>query len=190
MEVNGTFGANGLSQAYAAASDDGSVTLYFKIKKDQNSYELAYSQDGLNYTSLGTLNNVNFANPQIGLFATQNSTATPINIYFEYLTLTNLNGVKVKEYSDMLQDAVQNALDYVVADIPTSVSTDIAFDALPHADIRTGRRRRRLCGCHNQRGCFQSKNFGFRKNFFGDPNGIYRASQTGRDGSVSQSVQQ
>lgn len=113
MEVDGSFSGHGLSQAFAEANEDGTVTIYFKIEKSDLNYNAAFSQDGINYTDLGTVENVDFANPQIGLIAAQNSTAEPMSIYWEYLTTTNFNGVVQRTYPEMLQEAVDNVLDYV-----------------------------------------------------------------------------
>ena len=132
VELNGAFAANGLNQAYASASDDGTVTLYYKIRKDGLNYSLSYSQDGTTYIDLGTAENIDFSDPKIGLFATQNSNVTPINVYFEYLTVTNLNGVEQISYADMLRQATENVLDYAQAAIPTQVSSDLVLPAVPH----------------------------------------------------------
>ena len=130
-ESNGAMNGNGSSNAVASA--DGTVTLYYKILKEGTTYTLAYSQDGENYTQIGNpITGVNFKDPKIGMFATQNSSSSQMNTYFEYLTITDLNGVQQKSYQQMLQDAVNNVRDYVVADIPATTSKDIVFDPVPH----------------------------------------------------------
>ncbi len=131
VELNGAFGGHGLSQAFAEASEDGTVTIYFRIEKSGLTYHAAFSQDGLNYTSLGTVENIDFANPKIGLFAAQNSSAEPMHVYWEYLTLTSYNGVVQRTYAEMLQDAVQNVLEYIVKEIPPEIRDDIEI-AVPH----------------------------------------------------------
>ncbi|WP_169923806.1 glycoside hydrolase family 3 C-terminal domain-containing protein [Propionicimonas paludicola] len=131
-ENNGSF--SGLGSANPVASADGSVTLYLRIIKNNTTYTLGYSQDGENYTQIGNpVSGVNFRDPKIGLFATQNSTATQMNTYFEYLTVTDLNGVQQKSYQQMLQDAVDNVRDYVAADIPAEIHSDADLDIpVPH----------------------------------------------------------
>lgn len=131
IETNGSFSSFGGGQAIA--NEDGTVVLYHRIKKEGNTYTVSYSQDGINYTQLGNpLTNINFKDPKIGLFATQNSSSTPMNTYFEYITVTNLNGVQQRSYTEMLQDAVDNVASYVAAGIPAKVSSDIEFDPIPY----------------------------------------------------------
>jgi beta-glucosidase len=123
LETNGSF--SGLGSATAVASADGSVTVYLKIIKNSTTYTLAYSQDGQNYTQIGNpTTGVNFRDPKIGLFATTNSTSAQMNTYFEYLTVTDRNGVQQKSYPQMLQDAVDNVRDYVAESLPAKVSSD------------------------------------------------------------------
>ncbi len=130
-ENNGAMG--GVAGGNAVANPDGTVTLYFRIVKDGTTYTLAYSQDGLNFTQLGNpITGVNFKDPKIGMFATQNSSGNQMNTYFEYLTITNRNGVQQKTYQQMLQDAVDHVRDYVAAGIPATTSSDIAFAKIPH----------------------------------------------------------
>jgi hypothetical protein len=130
-ETNGSFSS--ITGGSATASSDGTVTLYYRIAKEGTTYTLSYSQDGANYTQLGNpITGVNFKDPKIGMFATQNSSSTPMNTYFEYLTVTNRNGVEQKSYQQMLQDAVDNVRDYVAAGIPTVTSSDIEFGPVPH----------------------------------------------------------
>ncbi|MDR1135653.1 MAG: glycoside hydrolase family 3 C-terminal domain-containing protein [Clostridiales Family XIII bacterium] len=105
----------------AIANADGTVTLYFRISKDGDTYLCSYSRDGLNYTELGSTE-FHMVDVQIGLFATKNSTGgTVLDTYCEYLDVTWINGVEQKSYMQMLQDAVDNVLDYVVEDIPATV---------------------------------------------------------------------
>ena len=66
------------------------------------------------------------------MFATQNSSSTQMNTYFEYITVTNLNGVQQKSYQEMLQDAVDNVMKYVSESIPAEISSDIEFAPVPH----------------------------------------------------------
>ncbi len=131
LETNGSFRST--SGGNAKVSSDGTVTLYYKIMKEGTTYTLAYSQDGEKFTQLGNpITGVNFKDPKIGMFSTQNSSSTQMNTYFEYLTVTNLNGVQQKSYQQMLQDAVDNVKDYAAADIPESTYKDIEFAAVPH----------------------------------------------------------
>ena len=133
LEVNGAFAASGLNQSFAEAAEDGTVTLYFRINKEGLNYSVAFSQNGTDFENLGTVSNVDFADPKIGLFATQNSTSAPIDVYFEYLTITQLSGTGGSpDYAAMLDDAVQNVLDYVTKDIPTITDQNIVLPAVPH----------------------------------------------------------
>jgi len=129
IETNGSFSASGGGNARAAA--DGTVTLYHRIKKEGNTYTISVSQDGLNYTQLATIT-ANFKNPKLGMFATMNNAGTQMNTYFEYITVTELNGVQQKSYQEMLQDAVNNVMKYVAADIPSEISSDIQLAPVPH----------------------------------------------------------
>ena len=114
------------------AAEDGTVTLYHKIEKDGNTYTISVSQDGENYTQLGNPITADFKDPKLGMFATQNSSSTQMNTYFEYITVTNLNGVQQKSYQEMLQDAVDNVMKYVSESIPAEISSDIEFAPVPH----------------------------------------------------------
>ena len=122
VEKAGSFGGSGLSNGTAVKSSDNTVTLYLKFKKNGTSYDFAWSQDGKSYASLGTATDINFSNPKLALFASMNNSGTPINADFEYMTVTSRNGVEQVSYQQMLEDATQNVLDYVKADIGTSVA--------------------------------------------------------------------
>jgi beta-glucosidase len=129
-EVNGS--NSSLGTVRATAEPDGSVTLYFRISKDGNVYSAAFSKDGINYQTVGTSTTLDFENTQIGLFATKNSTGgSVIQTYCEYVTITRLNGIDVKPYDEMLQDAFENVTQYVFADIPAATSSDIVFSRVP-----------------------------------------------------------
>ncbi len=130
-EVNGSFSSIG--GGTAVANSDGTVVIYHRIKKEGTTYTISYSQDGENFTQIGNpITGVNYKDPKIGLFATQNSSNPQMNTYFEYLTITNLNGVEVKSYQQMLQDAVDNVKEYVAAGIPTTVASDIVLEPVPY----------------------------------------------------------
>jgi hypothetical protein len=130
IERNGSFSSTGSGNATAA--EDGTVTLYHRIKREGNTYTISVSQDGLNYTQLGNPITADYMYPYIGLFATQNSDSTPMNTYIEYLTVTSINGVQQKTYQEMLQDAADNVLKYVAEDIPAVIFSDIEFAPVPH----------------------------------------------------------
>lgn len=130
-ETNGSFGSIGGGQI--TADSDGTVTVYHRIKKEGTTYTISYSTDGETYTQLGNpITGVNYSDPKIGFFSTQNSNSTPMNAYFEYLTITNLNGVQQRSYQEMLQEATDNVKDYVAADIPAKISSDYTFAPVPH----------------------------------------------------------
>ena len=130
IETNGSFSATGSGNATAA--EDGTVTLYHRIKKEGNTYTISVSQDGLNFTQLGNPITANYTDPKIGLFATQNSDSTPMNTYIEYLAVTSINGVQQMTYQEMLQNAANNVMKYVSEDIPAVISSDIEFAPVPH----------------------------------------------------------
>lgn len=126
-ETNGSFSSIGGGSA--VANPDGTVVIYHRIEKEGTTYTISYSQDGENYTQIGNpITGVNYRDPKIGLFATQNNSGTQMDTYFEYLTVTSVNGVRQMSYQDMLQDAVDNVKEYAAADIPSTVDSDIVFD--------------------------------------------------------------
>jgi beta-glucosidase len=130
-EVNGSFSSIG--GGAATANPDGTVVIYHRIEKEGSTYTISVSQDGENYTQIGNpITDVNYKDPKIGMFATQNSSSTPMDTYFEYITVTSINGVRQKSYQEMLQDAVDNVRDYVAAGIPATVISDIAFEPVPY----------------------------------------------------------
>jgi beta-glucosidase len=127
-EVNGSCSG---SSSGVSADIDGSLTLYFKISKSGDTYTGAYSKDGITYTQVGSGYTQPYENLQIGVFATKNSNSATINAYCEYVTVTRLNGVDVKPYDAMLQDAFDNVAEYVFNDIPAATSDNIAFSRVP-----------------------------------------------------------
>ncbi len=131
VETAGSFNGN-LGSGNATAAADGTVTLYFLIEKNGNDYSVGYSQDGTTFETLGTARGIVYDNPHIGLFATQNSSNTPIDAYFEYTVVTWRNGVRQMDYADMLKWAAQNAADYIAADLPATAEGDIALSPAPH----------------------------------------------------------
>jgi len=130
IERNGSFSSTGSGNA--AAAEDGTVTLYHRIKREGNTYTISVSQDGLNYTQLGSPITADYMFPYIGLFATQNSSSTPMDTYIEYLAVTSINGVQQMTYQEMLQNAADNVMKYVSEDIPAVISSDIEFAPVPH----------------------------------------------------------
>jgi len=131
VETGGSFSAS-LSSANAQANADGTVTLYFMIGRQGNNYSVSYSQDGLNYTTLGTATNINYKDPKIGLFASMNNSGNQIKANYEYLAVTSIGGVEEMNYGQMLDWAAQNVADYVAADIPAEVTDNIEFSKIPH----------------------------------------------------------
>ena len=129
QETKGTMNTNVFQSATATASEDGTVTIYFRINKLVNDYTLAYSQDGVDFTSLGTVN-VNYADPKLVLIAGQNTDNTPVWLNFEYVAVTSKDGVDAN--SDFLGWARQNVADYIAADLPAETGEDIALSAAPH----------------------------------------------------------
>jgi len=130
IERGGSFNSTAGGSAVAAA--DGTVTLYHRIRKDGNEYTISVSQDGENFTQLGNPITADFKDPKLGMFATQNSSGSQMNTYFEYITVTELNGVKQKSYQEMLQDAVDNVMKYVAESVPAEISSDLELAPVPH----------------------------------------------------------
>jgi hypothetical protein len=115
-----------------SADADGSLTLYLMISKDGDEYIASYSKDGVNYVEAARTT-ASFENVYVGFFATANSTSNNFQTYYEYLTVTRLNGVNIKSYEDMLQDAFNDVVKYVAADIPSSTVSNLpAFSKMPH----------------------------------------------------------
>lgn len=130
-EVNGSFSSIG--GGTAVANPDGTVVLYHRIEKEGATYTISVSQDGENYTQIGNpITGVNYIDPKIGLFATQNTQSTPMDTYFEYVAITSTNGVRQMTYQEMLQYAVDNVRDYVAADIPSTVTSDLVLGPVPY----------------------------------------------------------
>ena len=134
-ETNGSFSSSGFQQPRAQAAEDGSVTLYWMIEKTGTTYTLSYSQDGLNYTELGSTT-AEYEEPKIGLFATANTdngANDAIDVYFEYLAVLGHNGVEEVTPAEMLNWAAQNVADYTFAALPaTEVDADLVLPAAPH----------------------------------------------------------
>lgn len=126
-ETNGSFSSIGGGSA--VANPDGTVVIYHRIEKEGTTYTISYSQDGENYTQIGNpITDVNYRDPKIGFFATQNNSGSQMDTYFEYITVTSTNGVRQMSYQEMLQDATDKVKEYVAADIPATVDSDIVFD--------------------------------------------------------------
>ena len=130
-ETDGSFSSTGFQSPNAQAAADGSVTLYFMIEKAGTTYTLSYSQDGLNFTNLGSTT-ADYASPKIGLFASQNSSNEPIDVNFEYLMILGHDGVEEYTPARMLTWAAQNVADYLFADLPAEVNGDLDLTKIPH----------------------------------------------------------
>ena len=135
-ETDGSFSTSGFDTSKrATAAEDGSVTLYFMVEKSGTTYTLSYSQDGLEFTSVGSTT-AEYEAPKIALFASANhdeGANNPINVNFEYLAVLGHNGVEEQTPADMHNWAVQNVLDYVVAAMPASeIDGDLVLPKVPH----------------------------------------------------------
>ena len=104
QEIGGAFSG---SSVPTSAEADGSLTVYFRIAKEGDEYTGSYSKDGLNYTTVGRPITAPLSNVQIGLFATKNSNNAEIDTYCEFVTVTKANGVELKSYQQMLEDAAK-----------------------------------------------------------------------------------
>ncbi|MBE7007529.1 MAG: hypothetical protein E7424_10410, partial [Ruminococcaceae bacterium] len=129
QETNASMNTNVFQSATATASDDGTLTIYFQINKLGNTYTLSYSQDGANFTSMGSVT-ANYADPKLVLIAGQNTDNEPVWLDFEYIAITSKDGVDAN--SDFLTWARQNVADYIAADLPARTSNDIELSPAPH----------------------------------------------------------
>jgi len=107
------------------AAADGSVTLYLKLESKDNIITESWSQDGLEYKTVGTVDDKLFANPKLGLLSTAEA-------YYEFVCVTSAGGVEQYNMPDMLTWAAQNVADYVAADLPDATKEDLRFSPIPH----------------------------------------------------------
>ena len=128
-EVKGSFTAGSTTQIEAA--EDGSVTIYFKLKNDSGIVSAAYSLDGAQFKEVYTAENVNYADPQIALFSSMNQDGDPIDTYFEYVYVAARDGLQ-PDFVEMLNWAAKNVADYIAADLPAEASEDLVLSPAPH----------------------------------------------------------
>ncbi|MBE7006895.1 MAG: hypothetical protein E7424_07095, partial [Ruminococcaceae bacterium] len=127
---------NALNNAISAA-EDGTMTMYFKINKAGNTYTITYSEDGKEWKS-GGVYEADLTNVKVAVFCTQDYQPTqsnyvePVELAFEYVAVTGLNGETVKTDEEMLTWAAQNAADYIAADLPARTTEDLVLSPAPH----------------------------------------------------------
>ena len=138
--TNGSFASTTVpSSGGLAAAADGSLTIYYRIRKVGNSYTGSYSLDGVSYTSVGSARTLAIQDPQIGLFATKNQASAPvIETYFEYLSVLSANGQQLLTVDQMLQNAVEKAADAAADLIQKTVNSDLNLKLLPFSYSITG----------------------------------------------------
>ena len=119
----------------APMNADGSVTIYYKFKKEGNLYSCSFSSDGYEYDPPATIE-LNMLNPQLGFFATMNSSGTVIPTHAEFVCITEYYGL-----TDTQRDAAQygfdNVVDYVGKDLNKFYSSvkggeTLVRPAVPH----------------------------------------------------------
>ena len=138
-EKNGTAvnqNGNALNDAIGAA-EDGSMTCYFKINKSGSVYTISYSEDGKEWKS-GGVYEAALTNVKVAVFCTQDYQPTqsnymePVELAFEYVAVTGLDGENVRTDDEVLTWAAQNAADYIAAGLPAEASEDLVLSAAPH----------------------------------------------------------
>ena len=92
----------------APMNADGSVTIYYKFKKEGNLYSCSFSSDGYEYDPPATIE-LNMLDPKIGFFATRNSSSAVIPTHAEFVCVTEYYGL-----TDTQRDAAQYGFDQVV----------------------------------------------------------------------------
>jgi hypothetical protein len=123
-EINGTF--SGTSAANVTPQNGQPLVIYFRLTKSGDSYLGAYSFDGENYTIVGNPIIAPLAGPQIGIMATRNSTNAEIDAYCENIDWTYFGGVQQKDAVQMLEDAFNNVVTYVVDEVSGPLMEDLA----------------------------------------------------------------
>ncbi|MBE6933219.1 MAG: DUF1349 domain-containing protein, partial [Ruminococcaceae bacterium] len=129
QEINGTMVLDSFETANAVASEDGTVTIYFSINKNDNEYTVSYSQNGVDFKALGSVT-ADYIDPKIVLTGGQNTDNTPVWLNYEYIAVVSRDGVDAN--TDFLGWACQNVADYVAADLPEETAKDLSFSKLPH----------------------------------------------------------
>ena len=129
QEIDGKMVLDAFENANAVANDDGTVTIYFSINKNDNEYTVSYSQNGVDFKTLGSVT-ADYIDPKIVLTGGQNTDNTPVWLNFEYIAVVSRDGVDAN--TGYLAWACQNVADYVAADIPATTSNAISFSELPY----------------------------------------------------------
>ncbi len=127
VEANGTFTAS--EGTTLEVNEDGSMTLYLKIKQDGNTYTGAYSTDGQEFVEIFS-GDVALSNPKLALFATENSAAEQIDVEYEYVYMVAVGGLQ-PDYVAMQDWATENVANYIAAALPAETSEDIVLAAAP-----------------------------------------------------------
>ena len=127
---SGTF--NILDVTYANPNPDGTATLYYKINKNGTTYTVSYSTDCKNWVAGGSVSGLDYVDPKIGIFCTQDDgNDNWIELAFEYVAVTSLNGVEQRNGPEVLAWAAQQAADYMAAGLPAETAENLTVKA-PH----------------------------------------------------------
>ena len=111
--------------------------IYYCLEKRDNLYCASYSTDGINFNNsngdnIGQ-NGVPLRNVQIGLFAARAASGNPsVDVYCEYISVLTADGERIMANAEMLQNAVENVLSYVVEDIPKAAFEDFVLSPVPN----------------------------------------------------------
>jgi hypothetical protein len=136
-KIGGALNANFVTfyGSLAPMNADGSVTIYYKFKKEGNLYSCSFSSDGYEYDPPATIE-FNMLNPHIGFFATENSASAVIPTHAEFVCVTEYYGL-----TDTQQDAAKygfdQVVDYVKNDLTehyssVKVGDELTIPAIPH----------------------------------------------------------
>jgi hypothetical protein len=109
-KTGGALGANFVTfyGSLAPMNADGSVTIYYKFKKEGDLYSCSFSSDGYEYDPPATIE-FNMLNPKLGFFATANSTSAVLQTHAEFICVTEYYGL-----TDTQRDAARYGFDQVV----------------------------------------------------------------------------
>ncbi len=141
LETGGSFTGTLMNNDLPPAGD-GSLTVYYRVKKAGNAYNASYSLDGVNYTAVGGTMTAALTNPKIGVYATKNTEITEespvIDTYCEYVSVLASGGEVHMTPQDMMHNAVEAVLKYVAAEVPTTTKESFKLAAVPHGYTVTG----------------------------------------------------
>lgn len=122
-ETNGSFSQGFIDKTFSASITD---TAYFKVTKVGNKYTAAFSLNGTNYTTIGSYDDVAYANPKFGFVASNGSTVVnSLNVKYDYVHFTVEE--PVEEYIDIHENTILKAAekqDYATSGIKKATAAD------------------------------------------------------------------